>query len=408
MAALTGIRVLDLTNVLSGPFCTLHLALLGADVVKIENPKGGDLARKLGNVPDYNKQLRGTSFLAQNSNKKSLTLNLKEDEGKEIFRKLAKDADVVVENFRPGVMEKWGLGPEDLKPFNPGLIFARISGYGQTGPYSAKPGYASVTEGVSGFRYLNGFPGQPPVRPNLSVGDTISAIHAALGVCLALLQRAKSPDEGQVVDVALYESMFNLMESGAPIVLQGHWSGINVASVDIDNIESAKMAVEHLVHLGHTQLGMIVHAPLAYTAATARLKGYQDVVSSNGFLSVADRVAVADFTPTTGEQAMESLLASGAPLTAVFVSSDTVAVGAMRAAKRKGYRIPDDISFIGFDDIPMAVYQEPPLTTVRLPAYGIGWATADLLIRLIVGEEIRERNLMLESDLIVRASCGRV
>ena len=202
--------------------------------------------------------------------------------------------------------------------------------------------------------------------------------------------------------------LFNLMESGAPIVLQGHWSGINVASVDIDNIEAAKMAVEHLVHLGHTQLGMIVHAPLAYTAATARLKGYQDVVSSNGFLSVADRVVVADFTPTTGEQAMESLLASGAPLTAVFVSSDTVAVGAMRAAKRKGYRIPDDISFIGFDDIPMAVYQEPPLTTVRLPAYGIGWATADLLIRLIVGEEIRERNLMLESDLIVRASCGRV
>jgi crotonobetainyl-CoA:carnitine CoA-transferase CaiB-like acyl-CoA transferase len=113
-------------------------------------------------------------------------------------------------------MEKWGLGPEDLKPFNPGLIFARISGYGQTGPYSSKPGYASVTEGVSGFRYLNGFPGQPPVRPNLSVGDTISAIHAALGVCLALLQRARSPDEGQVVDIALYESMFNLMESVVP------------------------------------------------------------------------------------------------------------------------------------------------------------------------------------------------
>jgi crotonobetainyl-CoA:carnitine CoA-transferase CaiB-like acyl-CoA transferase len=127
-----------------------------------------------------------------------------------------KTADVVVENFRPGVMEEWRLGPDDLKPFNPGLIYARISGYGQTGPYSAKPGYASVTEGVSGFRYLNGFPGQPPVRPNLSVGDTVSAIHAALGVCLALLQRHNQPDEGQVVDVALYESMFNLMESVVP------------------------------------------------------------------------------------------------------------------------------------------------------------------------------------------------
>jgi crotonobetainyl-CoA:carnitine CoA-transferase CaiB-like acyl-CoA transferase len=113
-------------------------------------------------------------------------------------------------------MEKWGLGPEDLKPDNPGLIFARISGYGQTGPYASRPGYASVTEGMSGFRYLNGFPGQPPVRPNLSLGDTISAIHAALGVCLALLQRGNMPAAGQVVDVALYESMFNLMESVVP------------------------------------------------------------------------------------------------------------------------------------------------------------------------------------------------
>jgi crotonobetainyl-CoA:carnitine CoA-transferase CaiB-like acyl-CoA transferase len=113
-------------------------------------------------------------------------------------------------------MEKWGLGPEDLKPDNPGLIFARISGYGQTGPYASRPGYASVTEGMSGFRYLNGFPGQPPVRPNLSLGDTISAIHAALGICLALLQRGHAPAAGQVVDVALYESMFNLMESVVP------------------------------------------------------------------------------------------------------------------------------------------------------------------------------------------------
>jgi crotonobetainyl-CoA:carnitine CoA-transferase CaiB-like acyl-CoA transferase len=132
-------------------------------------------------------------------------------------KELLKGADVVVENFRPGVIEKWGLAPADLKADNPGLIYARISGYGQTGPYSSKPGYASVTEGVSGFRYVNGFPGEPPVRPNLSIGDTISAIHAALGVCLSLLQRNKSEDgAGQVVDVALYESMFNLMEGVVP------------------------------------------------------------------------------------------------------------------------------------------------------------------------------------------------
>lgn len=150
-----------------------------------------------------------------------MTLDLKTEKGRELVKELLKSADVVVENFRPGVIEKWGLGPEDLKPFNPGLIYARISGYGQTGPYSSKPGYASVTEGVSGFRYVNGFPGEPPVRPNLSIGDTISGIHAALGVCLSLLQRKKAeeqggPAEGQVVDVALYESMFNLMEGVVP------------------------------------------------------------------------------------------------------------------------------------------------------------------------------------------------
>jgi crotonobetainyl-CoA:carnitine CoA-transferase CaiB-like acyl-CoA transferase len=142
-------------------------------------------------------------------------LDLKTKNGRDVTRRLLKTADVVIENFRPGTMEKWALGPEDIKPDNPGLIYARISGYGQTGPFSQKPGYASVTEGYAGFRYINGHKDEPPVRPNISLGDTVAAIHAALGVTLAIIQRYHS-NEGQVVDVALYESVFNLLEGIIP------------------------------------------------------------------------------------------------------------------------------------------------------------------------------------------------
>ena len=209
---LDGIRVIELGQLLAGPFTGSILSYFGAEVIKVEPPGDGDPIRGWRILEN------GTShwYRSLGRNKKSVTLDLKTEKGRELVKELLKSADVVVENFRPGVIEKWGLGPDDLKPFNPGLIYARISGYGQTGPYSAKPGYASVTEGVSGFRYVNGFAGEPPVRPNLSIGDTLSGIHAALGVCLSLLQRAKTPDQGQVVDVALYESMFNLMEGVVP------------------------------------------------------------------------------------------------------------------------------------------------------------------------------------------------
>ncbi len=210
---LDGVRVIELGQLLAGPFAGTILAYFGAEVIKIEPPGKGDPIRGWRIVED------GTAhwYRSLGRNKKSVTLDLKTERGRELVKELLKTADVVVENFRPGVIEKWGLGPEDMKALNPGLIYARISGYGQTGPYSHKPGYASVTEGFSGFRYLNGFPGEPPVRPNLSTGDTLSGIHAALGVCLALLQRNKSEhQQGQVVDIALYESMFNLMEGVVP------------------------------------------------------------------------------------------------------------------------------------------------------------------------------------------------
>ena len=207
---LSGIRVVELGQLLAGPFTGAILGYFGAEVIKIE-PPGGDPLRQWREVNN------GTSFWYRSlgRNKKSVVLDLKTEGGRDVTRRLLKTADVVIENFRPGTMEKWALGPEDIKPDNPGLIYARISGYGQTGPFSQKPGYASVTEGYAGFRYINGHKDEPPVRPNISLGDTVAAIHAALGVTLAIIQRNQS-NEGQVVDVALYESVFNLLEGIIP------------------------------------------------------------------------------------------------------------------------------------------------------------------------------------------------
>jgi len=209
---LEGVRVIEMGQLLAGPFTGTILAYFGAEVIKVE-PPGGDPVRGWRLVKD------GTSlwYRSLGRNKKSVTLDLKSPKGQELAGKLIDTADVVVENFRPGLMEKWGLGPEQVKKSNPGLVYARISGYGQTGPYATKPGYASVTEGFGGFRYINGEPGQAPVRPNISMGDTLAAIHAALGIALALIQRAKpGSGKGQVIDVALYESVFNLMEGIVP------------------------------------------------------------------------------------------------------------------------------------------------------------------------------------------------
>jgi CoA:oxalate CoA-transferase len=210
MKLLSDIRVLDLTNVLSGPFATLHLALLGAEVVKVENPEDGDLARKLGNVPALNDQLMGTSFLAQNANKKSLTLNLKDPEGVEIFRRLAQTADVVVENFRPGVMERLNLGYAVLSRTNPRLIYCAISGFGQTGPDALKPAYDQIIQGLSGVMAINGDETLSPLRCGFPVCDTVGGMNAAFAIMGALFHRERS-GEGQFIDVALLDSIMPLM-----------------------------------------------------------------------------------------------------------------------------------------------------------------------------------------------------
>ena len=212
---LQGLRVIELGQLLAGPFAGCMLGYFGAEVIKVE-PPGGDPIRNWRQVKD------GTSlwWRSLGRNKKCISLDLKTEKGRDLVRELLQSADIVVENFRPGVLEDWGLDPESLRKDNPNLIYARISGYGQTGPYSKKPGFASACEAISGFRYVNGYPGEAPVRPNLSIGDTVSGLHAVIGILMALRSRDEAvknnKEGGQVVDVALYESMFNLLEAVVP------------------------------------------------------------------------------------------------------------------------------------------------------------------------------------------------
>ncbi|HEY5492398.1 MAG TPA: CoA transferase [Gemmatimonadaceae bacterium] len=218
---LEGIKVLDLTNVLSGPLTTLHLALLGAEVIKVENPRDGDLARKLGILPELNKRLMGTSFIAQNCNKKSITLNTKSAEGKAIFLRMAKDADVVVENFRPGVMDRLGIGYKVLAAINPRLVYCAISGFGQTGPDALNPAYDQIIQGLSGEMSVNGDERLNPLRAGFPVCDTVGGLNAAFAVMAALFHRERT-GEGQSIDIALLDSIMPLMGWVAANLLIGH------------------------------------------------------------------------------------------------------------------------------------------------------------------------------------------
>lgn len=210
--ALEGLKVLELGQLIAGPFAAKTLGDFGADVIKVEAEGTGDPLRKWRMLRD------GTSvwWQVQSRNKRSLALDLKSAEGQEVIRRLAREADVVVENFKPGKLEEWSIGWEQLHAINPGLIMLRISGYGQTGPYADKPGFGILGEAMGGLRYLTGEPGRVPVRVGVSIGDTLAALHGVIGVMMALRHREVNGGEGQFIDVALYESVFNCMESLLP------------------------------------------------------------------------------------------------------------------------------------------------------------------------------------------------
>ena len=209
---LAGLKVLELGQLIAGPFAAKMLAEFGAEVVKIEPPGSGDPLRSWRLLHD------GTSlwWYVQGRNKKSVTVDLRAAEGQEIARRLARDADIVIENFRPGTLEKWGLGYEALSATNPGLIMVRLSGFGQTGPYRDRPGFGAVGESMGGMRHVTGFADRPPVRMNISIGDALASLHGVVGALMALHHRNTRGGKGQVVDVALYEAVFNMRESLVP------------------------------------------------------------------------------------------------------------------------------------------------------------------------------------------------
>jgi len=209
---LSGIRVLELGQLIAGPFAAKTLADFGAEIIKVEPPGKGDPLRKW-------RMLRGETSVwwqAQSRNKQSVCIDLRQPEGQALVRKLAETADIIIENFRPGTLEKWGLGWEELHAANPKLIMLRVSGYGQYGPKRDEPGFAAIGEAMGGLRYITGEPGRVPVRAGLSLGDSLAGLHGALGVLLALYERDARGGEGQMIDVALYESVFNLTESLLP------------------------------------------------------------------------------------------------------------------------------------------------------------------------------------------------
>jgi formyl-CoA transferase len=210
--ALQGVRVIEMGQLIAGPFAGKTLGDFGADVIKIEAPGAGDPLRNWRMMKD------GTSvwWQVQSRNKRSLALDLRSEEGQDIARKLIAEADVLVENFRPGTLESWGMGWDVLSELNPGLVMLRISGYGQTGPYRDLPGFGAIGEAMGGLRHLTGEPGRVPVRCGISIGDTLAALHGTIGVLTALYHRKVNGGKGQVIDVALHEAVFNVMESLVP------------------------------------------------------------------------------------------------------------------------------------------------------------------------------------------------
>lgn len=209
---LKGVKVLEMGSLVAGPYASALLAQFGAEVIKIESPEDGDPLRKWRKVHD------GTSlwWYSQSRNKKSVTLDLKSEEARSIVRRLVRDVDIVIENFRPGTLEKWGIGWEHLSVVNPQLIMVRISGYGQTGPYRERPGFAAIAECMGGLRFTSGFPDRPPVRVGVSLGDTLASLYGTIGALMAMHHLKVNGGTGQFIDVALYESVFAVMESLVP------------------------------------------------------------------------------------------------------------------------------------------------------------------------------------------------
>jgi CoA:oxalate CoA-transferase len=278
---LDGIRVLDLTNVLAGPFGAYQLALLGAEVIKVEAPGAGDLARQLGADPALNKALMGASFLAQNAGKRSVTINLKSAAGKDVFRRLVRTADVVIENFRPGVMERLGLGYDALRALQPGLVYCAISGFGQDGPLRDNPAYDQIVQGLSGVMSVTGDAASAPLRVGYPVADTIGGLTAAFAVAAALVRRART-GEGECIDVSMLEA--TLVTMGWQV---SNWLIAGVRPQPLGN-ENMTAAPSGLFATGDGPLNIAANQQQQFEEL-ARLIGRPDLAADPRFADREDR-----------------------------------------------------------------------------------------------------------------------
>jgi crotonobetainyl-CoA:carnitine CoA-transferase CaiB-like acyl-CoA transferase len=278
---LDGIRVLDLTNVLAGPFGAYQLALRGAEVIKVESPGAGDLARQLGADPALNKALMGASFLAQNAGKRSVTIDLKSAAGKDVFRRLVRTADVVIENFRPGVMERLGLGYEALREVRPGLVYCAISGFGQDGPLRDNPAYDQIVQGLSGVMSVTGDAASAPLRVGYPVADTIGGLTAAFAIAAALVRRGRS-GEGECIDVSMLEA--TLVTMGWQV---SNWLIAGVRPQPLGN-ENMTAAPSGLFSTGDGPLNIAANQQQQFEAL-ARLIGRPELAADPRFADREDR-----------------------------------------------------------------------------------------------------------------------
>jgi CoA:oxalate CoA-transferase len=278
---LEGVRVLDLTNVLAGPFCCYQLAVLGAEVIKVETPGSGDLARELGADPELNRQRMGASFLAQNAGKRSVTINLKHRRGKEAFLRLVATADVLVENFRPGVMDRLGLGYGALEEVKPDLVYCAISGFGQDGPLRGNPAYDQIIQGLSGVMSVTGGPDTAPLRVGYPVCDTIGGITAAFAVAAALFRRART-GEGEFIDVSMLEA--TLVAMGWAV---SNWLIAGVRPTPMGN-ENMSAAPSGAFRTGRGLLNIAANKQEQFETL-CRLVGREELITDRRFANREDR-----------------------------------------------------------------------------------------------------------------------
>lgn len=321
-AALQGLRVVEMGQLIAGPFAGKTLGDFGADVIKIEAPGRGDPLRNWRLIKD------GTSvwWQVQSRNKRSIALDLRSAEGQEIARKLIAEADVLIENFRPGTLERWGMGWDELSRINPGLVMLRISGYGQTGPYRDLPGFGAIGEAMGGLRHVTGEPGRVPVRCGISIGDTLAALHGAIGILTALYHRKVNGGVGQVIDVALNEAVFNVMESLVP-EYSAFGAVREAAGSALPGIapSNAYRCTDGFVLIAGN--GDSIFRRLMETIGRNDLGGAPDLADNAGRVARADELdrAIEAWTLTQSvQQVLDVLGAAGVPAGKVYTAKDIV------------------------------------------------------------------------------------